>query len=202
MKNTYYYRPSLTNGELVKTLEDLEDDEGKEIITRNLEKLKRIRKEFYSSIEEFINLIEGCSENREEQELFEWFWKKVLAIYCCGEISYIEQNITRLIRLNSLLKNPKVKNCKSKVFENEIRQAKKVSLLDIVSERQRVKRSGNKYATNCPFHKDKHPSFFIYPETNSFYCFGCGVGGDVIKFVELLFNYSFKEAVKWLGGER
>lgn len=51
----------------------------------------------------------------------------------------------------------------------------------------------------CPFHKEKTASMKIY--RNSFYCFGCAVGGDVFKFVELMDNLSFKEAYLSLGGK-
>ncbi len=46
----------------------------------------------------------------------------------------------------------------------------------------------------CPFHRDKRPSLKIYPRTNSFYCFGCGAGGDVIRFVQLMENTTALEA--------
>lgn len=47
----------------------------------------------------------------------------------------------------------------------------------------------------CPFHSEKTPSLKIYPESNSYYCFGCGFGGDVISFVMHLFNLDFGSAV-------
>lgn len=47
----------------------------------------------------------------------------------------------------------------------------------------------------CPLHSEKTPSFKIYPKTNSFYCFGCGAGGDVIKLVQVLFGISYPQAV-------
>lgn len=52
----------------------------------------------------------------------------------------------------------------------------------------------------CPFHKDKTPSFFIYKDSNSFYCFSCGEGGDVIHFYMNINKTTFVKAVKGLGG--
>lgn len=51
----------------------------------------------------------------------------------------------------------------------------------------------------CPLHNEKTPSFKVYPKTNSFYCFGCGAGGDVIKFVELMEHVSASDAAKILA---
>ncbi len=62
-----------------------------------------------------------------------------------------------------------------------------------------LKRVGDHYQGLCPFHPDRHPSFTVYPETESFFCFGCGKGGDKIEFVKLMENCGFKEAKKKLG---
>ena len=51
----------------------------------------------------------------------------------------------------------------------------------------------------CPFHDDKDPSMYVYPESNNFKCFGCGAGGDVIEFIERIENIDFIEAVKKLS---
>lgn len=51
----------------------------------------------------------------------------------------------------------------------------------------------------CPFHGEKTPSFNIYTENGSFYCFGCGAGGDVITFIMKIENLDYVEAVKFLA---
>lgn len=53
----------------------------------------------------------------------------------------------------------------------------------------------------CPFHSEKTPSLKIYPESNSYYCFGCGFGGDVISFVMHLFNLDFGSAIMRLDND-
>lgn len=53
----------------------------------------------------------------------------------------------------------------------------------------------------CPFHDDKNPSFSVNAHGQYFHCFGCGVGGDVIKFVQLYEGKSFMEAVRELASE-
>ena len=53
-------------------------------------------------------------------------------------------------------------------------------------------RRGRHYVCNCPFHSEKSPSCTIFPETQSFYCFGCGAGGDVITWVRRMDNLEFQ----------
>ena len=59
--------------------------------------------------------------------------------------------------------------------------------------------SGKSLKGICPFHPDKNPSFFVWPESNRWKCFGCGLGGDVIDFVKAAQKISFKEAIKFLS---
>ena len=62
-----------------------------------------------------------------------------------------------------------------------------------------LKRRGRNLVGLCPFHGEKTPSFNIYTENGSFYCFGCGAGGDVISFVMKIENLDYLEAVKFLA---
>ena len=59
---------------------------------------------------------------------------------------------------------------------------------------------GKRLTGRCPFHEDRTPSFCVYPETESFHCFGCGASGDVIDFVRRTQGLGFREAVLRLGG--
>ena len=62
-----------------------------------------------------------------------------------------------------------------------------------------LKRFGKVLRGKCPIHNDlNNPNFTVYPETNSFYCFRCGKGGDVITFYMLLHNIDFKTTIKEL----
>ncbi len=62
-----------------------------------------------------------------------------------------------------------------------------------------LKRRGKNLVGLCPFHNEKTPSFTVYPETASYYCFGCGAGGEVINFIRNIENLDFTEAVKLLA---
>ena len=70
---------------------------------------------------------------------------------------------------------------------------------DVASPYVNLRRQGKNLLGLCPFHNEKSPSFVVYPENNSFYCFGCNKGGDVISFVMGVENLDFTEAVKLLA---
>ena len=73
------------------------------------------------------------------------------------------------------------------------------SILQVVQEYVPLKRAGTVHKGLCPFHSEKTPSFQVHPEKGFFHCFGCGVGGDVFKFLELHEKVAFPEAVKMLA---
>ncbi|TCS83715.1 DNA primase [Tepidibacillus fermentans] len=74
-------------------------------------------------------------------------------------------------------------------------------IVDVIGQYVSLKKSGRNYIGLCPFHSEKTPSFTVSPEKEIFHCFGCGAGGDVIKFVMDIENYSFIEAVNFLATE-
>lgn len=70
---------------------------------------------------------------------------------------------------------------------------------DIVRSYVPLKRAGRTAKALCPFHSEKTPSFVVYPENQSFYCFGCGKGGDVIRFIMEAEHLDYPEAVRFLA---
>ena len=72
---------------------------------------------------------------------------------------------------------------------------------DIVSGYVSLKRTGRNLKGLCPFHSEKTPSFTVYPENGSYYCFGCGSGGDVITFIKNIENLDYVEAVRFLAAK-
>ena len=62
-----------------------------------------------------------------------------------------------------------------------------------------LKRAGNNMVGLCPFHSEKSPSFTVFPSDRSFYCFGCGTGGDAITFVRKIENLEYPDAVEFLA---
>ena len=72
---------------------------------------------------------------------------------------------------------------------------------DIISGYVSLKRTGRNLKGLCPFHSEKTPSFTVYPENGSYYCFGCGSGGDVITFIKNIENLDYVEAVRFLAAK-
>lgn len=72
-------------------------------------------------------------------------------------------------------------------------------ITDVISSYVTLKKRGRNMVGLCPFHGEKTPSFNIYTETDSFYCFGCGASGDVISFIMKIDNLDYVEAVKYLA---
>lgn len=70
---------------------------------------------------------------------------------------------------------------------------------DVVKGYVDLKRKGRYFSACCPFHSEKTPSFFVYPSTGSYYCFGCGEGGDVITFIRNIEGLEYIEAVNFLA---
>ena len=85
----------------------------------------------------------------------------------------------------------------SDVFLEQLRSACPIET--IMGSYVSLKRRGRTLVCNCPFHSEKTPSCTIYPEQQSFYCYGCGAGGDVITFIRRMENLSFMEAVELLA---
>ncbi len=74
-----------------------------------------------------------------------------------------------------------------------------VDIVDFIGSKISLKRVGRNYKALCPFHNEKTPSFYVSPNLKMFHCFGCGISGDVIKFVQEYEKLSFIDAIKFLA---
>ncbi|MFH0794013.1 MAG: CHC2 zinc finger domain-containing protein, partial [bacterium] len=72
-------------------------------------------------------------------------------------------------------------------------------IVEVVGQYVPLKRSGTYFKGLCPFHKEKTPSFMVSREKQLFHCYGCGVGGDVISFVQKQERLEFRDAVELLA---
>ncbi len=80
---------------------------------------------------------------------------------------------------------------------NEIKYRNDIE--SVISPYVPLKRRGKNLIGLCPFHNEKTPSFTVYPESGSFYCFGCGAGGDIFTFIKLIENLDYIDAVRLLA---
>jgi DNA primase len=74
-----------------------------------------------------------------------------------------------------------------------------VDMADLVQGRTPLRKVGGRYTGKCPFHDDRSPSFSVDPVDKQYYCFGCGRGGDAIRFAQETENLDFVGAVEWLA---
>lgn len=87
-----------------------------------------------------------------------------------------------------------------KIDQSVIEEIKlRANIEDVISSYVTLKRAGSNYQGLCPFHSEKSPSFTVFPATSSFYCFGCGAGGDAIHFVRRAENMDYPSAVEFLA---
>jgi hypothetical protein len=124
----------------------------------------------------------------------------------CRQIIRMEIILTVLKRKKFLmsLKNdlasiqPRQSNKYIRDFQEELTFAKNYPINEVASRFMDLKQNGDKYCGICPFHNEKHASFFTYTRSNTYHCFGCGAHGDVINLTMELYSTDFKGAVKIL----
>lgn len=75
----------------------------------------------------------------------------------------------------------------------------RLGIVDVVSSYIPVEKTGSNARAKCPFHNEKTPSFFLSPDRGTYYCFGCGVKGDIFSFVQEFEGLDFKGALKVLA---
>jgi len=167
--------------------------EAKKVIPEKIEEWQEKKEKLIAIIKKKLVLI----RDRTADEFSRWFWREWVKITEAEELLKIEDHISRLKRLSSVAKG---RVSKERLTEEEIQRALTIPIESLIN--RPLRKSGKALVGLCPFHSEKHPSFYIYPETNSCWCYGCNQGGDVINFVKLLHGYSFKETVQYLIGEK
>ena len=72
-------------------------------------------------------------------------------------------------------------------------------IVELIGSYVTLRRAGSNYTGLCPFHSERTPSFTVFPDTQSFFCFGCEAGGDAFTFVMRSENLEYPEAVEFLA---
>ena len=73
----------------------------------------------------------------------------------------------------------------------------RTDIQDLISSYVTLKRAASNFKGLCPFHSEKSPSFTVYPASDSFYCFGCGMGGNAITFVREIEHLDYPDAIEF-----
>jgi len=76
----------------------------------------------------------------------------------------------------------------------------KSDIVTVIENYTKLRKSSKNFTGRCPIHNDKHPSMTVYPDQQSWHCFGCNRGGDVIAFIMAVENTDFRGATAILGG--
>lgn len=126
-----------------------------------------------------------------------WFWRTWIKLNEGSELAAIDRHIQRLKRL--LVADKPVGP--GRITDDDIQRALQAPIIDIAGQQLRLRKSGKNFVSLCPFHNEKSPSCFFYTETNSFYCYGCGAGGNVINYTQKINGAAFPEVVRQLVGK-
>lgn len=180
--------PRFTDKELLEIF-----PEAKAIIPEKMAEWEEKQDEFIGKIKKKLTVIKFSGTNEDTQ----LFWREWIKISDGEKLLEIDGHITRLKGLLWVAKGKTPP--KWRITEEQIRQALTAPIENLIN--RPLRKSGKILVGLCPLHNEKYPSFYIYPETNSCWCYGCNQGGDVISLVRLLHGYSFKEAVQYLIGK-
>ena len=148
-------------------------------------------------IEEFLSIDNEIDALNEGGWFFEIIAKKLLV----PRLLEIESHLFRLKRLAAFLGGDMTPTYRNDDFEERKARAKSYPIYEIARSRVDLKPTGKNFVGRCPFpcHEDKTPSFYLYTETNSFFCFGCNMGGDVITLTMELYGIKFDDAIVMLN---
>jgi len=168
--------------------------EAKEIIPEKVKEWEEIAKTALVSCIQCQRVI----KREAKDEISRMFWLEWVK---WNEGKRLLDACIQLDRLTWLQLGHKSQESSFKRFGEAMERARTADIVGL-AERYlpKLRRSGRNYYACCVFHEEKTPSFYLYPETSSFHCFGCQAHGDAIDLVMKLENVDFKGAVRQLGG--
>jgi CHC2 zinc finger len=177
--------PKFKEDELLKIF-----PEAKEIIPEKIAEWEEATKELYETIKSELIKIKLNYKDSCTQQIHREFLKLTLG----KELLKIDSHVARLKRILTISENkPQPKGW---INEMDVQKALLVPIESLIS--MNLRKSGRSSIGLCPLHNEKTPSFHVYTDQNQFWCYGCNQGGNSIKFVMLLYGFTFIKAVKFL----
>lgn len=154
------------------------------------------REEYDRKVETIKELLTTARKEDPQNELV---YEGLIQKFMVPSLLEIENHIFRLKRLLTLTEKRTGFSRKYENFEERRAIAKSYPITELARSRLELKQSGKNFVALCPLHSEKTPSFYLYTESNSFYCFGCQAGGDVITLTMHLYGLGFTDAVAMLN---
>lgn len=162
--------------------------EAKELISSKIPELEKTIKEKELGISNRLDMIKEMDVN----DFSKWFAREIVKMEFVPELQKYDKELFNLRRYEQMFK-PHKKRASN--FHEKVEIAKNASITEVASRYTELKPCGNKFSGLCPLHEERRASFFIYPDTNSFFCFSCQKGGSVINLIMELHGVDFKDAV-------
>lgn len=145
--------------------------------------------------------------NLSESQLKHERWRAGLEIHSCHTWPELEKDWFYWYDYHKALElaieivqsnKPKPKPIPGRIDIESLKQRN--DIVSVIEQYTPLRKSGSRFTGRCPFHEDRNPSLTVYPDRQSFYCFSCNTGGDVVAFVEVVEHCEFKQAAAILGG--
>jgi hypothetical protein len=174
------------------------DKEWFDIFPQARRRLKEKRDMLEQRILELEELIKREFKTQKNVPKQDWWFKELqIKIWYVWDLVKAEEEI---YRIKIVLSDNKDCSAQEELWHDKVEHAKSILVQDIASHKGvKLRRVGRALVGLCPFHQEKTPSFYIYPQSNIFKCYGCGQGGGPIKLVMSLNKFSFKGAVEFLN---
>lgn len=165
--------------------------ESKKIIPQKLKEWEKVLKREEDRLKDCLLFIYGQNLD----EFSTWFLEQIAKLYLMPSILESNKHVLRLKRMLSIA-SPDGKNLER--WQEKVGIARQYPIETLARSKLEMKQSGRNFTSLCPFHNERRPSFYIYPETNTYHCFGCQENGDVIRLATCLYGISFREAIQML----
>ncbi len=160
-------------------------------IPKRIKDLEREKRNLVLTVRKYLKSIDKNWTTNDKN-----FYLEQIKVFKVWDIVEIERQIYNLKRYLAISKGRAIKG---RISDEVIQLALSAPIKEVaIKAGIKLRKSGRNFTASCPFHHDRSPSLYLYPERNDYHCFGCGAHGNVINFVQQLHKYSFKGAVEYL----